>query len=305
MKQRKDHFIHFLSSINERIIGDRFFDTVLIMTLLVILLFMDHTQILTGIIYLLIPVALLLGFVRRSAIYWSLLSFFIIVGFIPLLLTADNHIYLTVYWILAIALSMFVAKPIKSISFNARILIGLCFAFATLWKLLSPEFLDGTFFYFTFLTDDRFFRFAEIMGGISSEMRGLNLEVYESLKNSTNRMESGSFQGSSRLVNIAVFMAYWTVFIEGLIAISFLIPERFNFSKWRDLPLLIFMLTTYPIATVRGFAMLLTVMGFAQSTNHNMNMRVIYLLMFLAIPLFSLPFGDVILGIMNYFGIGF
>ena len=41
------------------------------------------------------------------------------------------------------------------LAWNARALIGLAFAFAVLWKLLSPDYLDGRFFRVALVEDHR------------------------------------------------------------------------------------------------------------------------------------------------------
>jgi len=290
-----------IQQFNNEFLEAHFIELVLLMTLLTILLFMQHTYLLKGVLLLMIPFGILFKEVARSAVYWSLLAFFVIVGFIPILLTADNHIYLTVYWIAALAVSLWARDKQYSIEFNARLLIGLCFGFATLWKILSPEFLDGTFFYFTFLTDSRFFEFAELTAGITRDMRAHNVEVYEMMKSVNYQVDPVTLKTTPILSFVSIFMAYWTVFIEGWIAVSFLLPVKHKLSKWRDIPLVIFMITTYPVATVRGFATLLAVMAFAQCYRQNKHMRIIYLLIFLGIPLFKLPFEAIIMRIMSLF----
>ena len=56
---------------------------------------------------------------------------------------ADNHIYLIVYWTLAIALALRAADVAPALATTSRWLLGLAFAFAVLWKaVLSPDFLD-------------------------------------------------------------------------------------------------------------------------------------------------------------------
>ena len=296
-----NRFTAQLGDYSEKLVGDRYIELVLLMTLILSLLFMDHSRPLMGILYIFVPVALLFTKVAKSPIYWTVFGVLILIGFLPLLRTADNHIYLTVYWILAVALCLWTRNQGHSLALNAQLLIGLCFAFATLWKLLSPEFMDGTFFYFTFLTDGRFFDFAELTAGVMQDSRFHNIEVYESLKSSMNRIDSKTLLSSKYLSNISVFMAYWTVFIEGWIALAFLVPNRFKLSKSRDIPLLIFMVTTYPIATVRGFATLLAVLGFAQSQNQNRYMRLVYIIIFIAVPLFSLPYERILINILNLF----
>jgi hypothetical protein len=54
--------------------------------------------------------------------------------------------------------------------------------------------------------------------------------------------------------------------------------------------LLLFMVSTYPVATVVGFGRVLAVMGLAQSPNRFGIERPLYLLLFLVLPLFRFPF---------------
>jgi hypothetical protein len=288
-------FFDYLSKLNRKYTEERFVEIVLIMTAVTLLIFMRRTPMLSEVLLLMIPAALIFREVITSKYYWSILAILVLAGFTSILHSADNHYYLTIYWTLAIALCLWTKNHLVSITFNARILIGLCFFFATLWKVMAPGFLDGTFFYFTFLTDSRFFEFAELFGGVDREMRSHNLLVYEALKNPLNRSVEGELISTPFIAGLSIFLACWTVFIEGWVALAFLAPRSALISKWRDIPLIIFMVTTYPIATVIGFAVLLSVMGFAQCHEENKHMRVVYLAIFIAIPLFNLPFLKVLL----------
>ncbi len=284
-----------LSEFNKTFLNERFTELILLMTALTLLLFMRHTFILSTTLLLFIPAALLFRNLLDSKVFWVLLSVLMMVGFIRIWHLADNHMYLTLYWVLAIMVCMFAVNRTQAISFNARILIGLCFFFAVLWKFISPEFTDGTFFSFTFLTDPRFFEFAELTGGVDAGMRSHNLLVYNVLNDPVSRSVAGGFESTSMLSAVSVFMVWWTILIEGWIALAFLAPLSWRISKWRDIPLIIFMVTTYPIATVYGFAALLAVMGFAQCTKSNRRMRPVYLAIFIAVPLFNLPYLPVLL----------
>lgn len=226
---------------------------------------------------------------------WTLITILLLVGLFPMYHYMDNHTYLTWYWVAAVTLCLWTSQEKSSIDFNARILIGLCFLFATIWKILSPEFLNGTFFHFTFLTDPRFFEFSELTAGITSEIRTENFSEINKLTDSLNRDNVGMLTSSALVQPIAVFMAYWTVFIEGWIAIAFLMPRNYIVSRLRDIPLLIFMATTYPIATVTGFAALLATMGFAQSLHSAKLLKLVYVFVFLSVPLFNLPVIEVLL----------
>ena len=70
---------------------------------------------------------------------------------------ADNHAYLLCYWCLAVALSLAAYDTEGCLASNGRVLIGLVFGLAVLWKLgLSSDFVDGSFFQVTMLRDPRF-----------------------------------------------------------------------------------------------------------------------------------------------------
>ena len=297
----KEKIKNLINKIDQEISGENALRVTLLMTLFILIMFMQHNQFLTGILFLLIPIGFLIHKVTLSKHYWAAIALFVTIGFIPLYHWADNHYFLTVYWAIAVALSMWSLNPKRNIAFNARVLIGLCFAFATFWKLMSPEFLEGTFFKFTMLTDWRFQELAEIVAGVTPDLRNYNNEMYRQIISSTDRIGSVNLAGTDFLKPFSIFMGYWTVFIEGWIAIAFLVPGNSKIGRWRDIPLLLFMISTYPIATVRGFAALLAVMGFAQCTQENRHMRVVYLIVFICVPLFSLPFERITIEIINFF----
>ena len=48
------------------------------------------------------------------------------------------------YWSLACCLSLFCRDPDRLLAWNGRVLIGLTFLFATGWKIMGGEFLDGS-----------------------------------------------------------------------------------------------------------------------------------------------------------------
>ncbi len=85
---------------------------------------------------------------------------------------SDNHAYLLCYWCLAISLSLISKNGENCLKLNGRILIGLAFAFAVLWKLaLSPDYVDGRFFKITMLTDHRFESFTQLIGALTPEQK--------------------------------------------------------------------------------------------------------------------------------------
>jgi hypothetical protein len=178
---------------------------------------------------------------------------------------ADNHAYLLAYWLFAIALALGGRDPARSLATSARLLVGLAFAFASLWKLgLSADYLDGRFFRVALLADPRFEDLARLVGGL--DVGGLG-ELREFVR---QHVDGPALAGRAapleppRLVLLAHLLTGWTAFIETAVAVAFLWPSAGWLSRLRDPLLLLFCATTYAVATVEGFAWLLLAMGVAQ-----------------------------------------
>jgi hypothetical protein len=222
---------------------------------------------------------LLPGTLRRPELWWALagLTGLRVVLDWPL---PDNHAYLLCYWCLAVALALSVADPRRFLADNGRWLIGLVFAFATLWKLaLSPDYLDATFFRVTLLTDPRFADFARLLGSLSpdalAELRGA-LEQHADV----GLLEQTVPPLPARLVWLAHALTWWTVDIEAALALAFLWPRERGPARVRDAGLLLFCATTYAVATVDGFGWLLIAMGVAQTAPERGGTRALYLASF-------------------------
>src|SRR5688572_20109082 len=93
--------------------------------------------------------------------------------------SADNHKYLFVYWCLALCSAHALPREQQAagLALSSRWLIGLCMLLAAAWKLASPDYLDGSFFHFTLLGDERFAHFTAQAAGLPldqlAENRGL------------------------------------------------------------------------------------------------------------------------------------
>jgi hypothetical protein len=230
----------------------------------------------------------------RRATYWLVASALLIAGYWVIWYTIDNHKYLTAYWCLALALSLLTSRPLRAAAVNARLLIGLCFLLATVWKLTSLEFVDGTFFHFSLITDPRFRTFTDVIGGVGADLTTANGRMLSALARGESVPPAIAFNSSERVELLARLMAIWTIAIEGLVAAAFLWPEGRGLSRWRDAILLVFVITTYPIASVPGFAWLLVAMGMAQSVASPAWVRPAYVFTYALLPLFLLPFGHII-----------
>ena len=177
----------------------------------------------------------------------------------------DNHAYLLGYWLFAIALALGAGGPARTLATSARLLVGLAFAFASVWKLgLSADYLDGRFFRVALLTDPRFEDLARLVGGLSAEslagLRELLIQHVDGVPVSGTLVP----HEPARLASFARGLTLWTALLETAVAAAFLWPRGRGPSRVRDALLLLFCATTYAIATVEGFAWLLLAMGVAQ-----------------------------------------
>jgi hypothetical protein len=203
--------------------------------------------------------------------------------------STDNHKYLLAYWCLAIALSTGTQDRRAFLSTSGRLLIGVSFTLAVLWKLRSPDFITGDFFRLMLFTDIRFSAVTSWVGGVPlSELRDFRPPWAEiETISDVQKFRARDMVLSARLDTVAVVMTWWTLVIEAFIALSFLLPDRSWLGRVRDVPLLVFAVSTYSVATVLGFGYLLLAMGVCQG-RHAL-VRVAYLAVFVLMFLFQIP----------------
>jgi hypothetical protein len=220
------------------------------------------------------------GWLRRPGL-WLVLAVLTAVRSISDWPLADNHAYLISYWCLAIGLSLRVSDTDECLSFNGRLLIGLVFAFAVLWKLvLSTDFLDGTFLRVTMLQDPRFEDWTRVATGISvDQLEAHRIALDRHLDSPPFEVEPGPAL-PTRFVWVAQATTIWTAAIELAVAVSFLCWGSGVLSRLRDALLIAFCVTTYAVATVEGFGWLLISMGVAQCDPDRLKTRFIYLASF-------------------------
>lgn len=227
-----------------------------------------------------IAMLLSMSLLQRSAIWLLMFA----IGIIFLTLDRggiDNHKYLMTYWVLALGLCLDEPNREKLIAFNGRLLIGLVFGFATFWKFYTGEFTDGSFFYWTYLEDSRFHPMAQIVGAVPLESLHLNfdlLRIFNLFPGPDMKLVAAS---SPRMPAVAFATSYWTLLIEGLIALLFLLSSWKRLEGLRDIVLLAFAVTTYPIAPVDRFGILIVILGFAQCPKDWPRLRIAYVYVFL------------------------
>jgi hypothetical protein len=172
-----------------------------------------------------------------------------------------------------VTLALSGAEPQRVLRISARLLIGGTFFFASLWKLvLSPDWLDGTFFRVTLLSDPRFHDLAVLVGGASWQTLE-NFDAALSAFLSTGGGWPGAFVEPAGLRPLALALTAFTALIEVGIATAFLWPR---FARVRNVLLIAFGATTFAFATVRGFGFLLMALGLAQCEDDERRARIAY-----------------------------
>lgn len=233
-------------------------------------------RILLGAAGLLVP-----GLARRTS-FWGVAAISCGLPLIAHWPRSDNHAYLAFYWCVALAACLGLRDPAAGLARSARALLGLTFAFATIWKAwLSPDFLDGTFFRVSLLIDPRFADLALMLGGLSPSEYLANESLLDEL--AANPARAGTLVEPARLRLLATALTLWTVSCEAAIALAFLGWGRWGPGRWRDAVLLLFLATTFAFATVPGFGCLLAVVGAAQCAPEARRVRALYVGSFLLV----------------------
>jgi hypothetical protein len=225
--------------------------------------------------------------VRRAPLTWILLALFVGARIVVLWPLSDNHIYLLAYWCLAIGLALSSTAPAATLSASSRWLLGGAFGMAILWKaVLSPDYVDGRFFRVTLLTDQRFADAALVFGGLSRDQMAQNRAFLDPLPNGAELLSPPPFVEPPRLRAFAAVTTRGGLILEGLIALTCLIPLR-RLDIARHALLLAFCVTTYALAPVAGFGWLIATMGLAQCRPRQRLLLGAYVAVFILILMYS------------------
>ena len=219
--------------------------------------------------------------------------------------SADNHKYLMCYWCLALCCAFSLPKKSQgdALALSSRWLIGLCMLLAAVWKIGSADYVSGAFFQFELLADERFAYFTRLLSGVSAEQLADNRDLRMLLADGYLRgieVSEIALTGSPQVSGLAHAVTWWTVLIEGALGVAFLAPNRPWIAKWRNALLLAFAVSTYSVATVRGFGWMLMLLGLAQCSDREKGFRLGYVLAFLLIQAYMLPIGEIADVIANW-----
>ena len=238
-------------------------DVPVVLTLVVVLLASSKAWYVATPVALLAIAAIVVPEVARTPSFWFLVAGALASGVHEVWYQADNHQFLIAYWTVAIGLSYLGPRPERDRARSARLLLVAVFLLAALWKGTSPEFVDGSFFEFTLLSDPRFAPVASALGGVDAADLDANQRLLGTL-GGPGGGELALAGHSPRLATLADALTWWTVAVESLLAIAFLRRAPRWLSGHRDHLLIAFVVTTYAAAPVVGFGWILVCLGLAQ-----------------------------------------
>jgi hypothetical protein len=211
----------------------------------------------------------------------------------------DNHIYLLAYWCLAAALSLRDATPSVAIARSSRLLIGLAFLCAVLWKtVLSSDYVDGRFFRVTLLTDDRFADVARLAGGLGEADLAENRAYLTPLPEGAELLDPPALHEPRGLRWLAQIATWGGLTLEAIVAAMFLLPRPGRLmSQCSHASVVLFCMATYALAPVAGFGWLLLAMGLASTERKECAWRRTYVTAFLLVMLYAeIPWSAMLVG---------
>lgn len=213
--------------------------------------------------------------------------------------SSDNHRYLFVYAALALCcvFSLPRSQQDEALATTSRWLIGLCMLWATAWKLASPQYLSGGFFTYELLTDERFAYVASWLGGLPLVELAANRDLRELLVAGHLRgldVRTVQLASSPQISLLATVFTWWTLLIEGLLALLFLLPDGQRIARVRNVALLAFGVSTYCVAPVRGFGWILMLLGLGQCREEERAFRPAYLTALLLIQAYLTPVAAIV-----------
>lgn len=238
--------------------------------------------------------------VRTMAAFWFGCAMFILAHDIVSWAEVDNHKWLMGWWCLALGLVAMTpeAHRLRVLKTNARVILGLVFAFATLWKVVSFDYVDSTFFKWELLTDKRFRAVAHYVGGVDRDdlrkNRDIRKRLQRSFRSDATPEESKELKTGPYVDPLAIFMTWWTILLEGSIAVFCLWPGDRLVAILRTGVVLVFAATTYLLAPVLGFGWVVITMGFAQCPERYRKLRAAFFVTIALLYLYRLKIGPAI-----------
>jgi hypothetical protein len=275
-----------------------FLETIRLLTLVLAVVF--------GVAHWLFEIAARLGFllfvlrprILRRPEFWLALAVAGTFGVILQWEVTDNHKYLLVYWLWVLFVAHLFISPEqqeRTIRCNGRLFLCLIFLAASTQKLSSPSYRSGAMFEHLLYVDTRFAAFGKLIGVDPSVPDAVKKRI-ALFRSPFAQVEGNELEipGSDRARVAALVLTWWDVSLQLLIG-SLLLIRRPVTDKFAHIVLLFFIFTTYLPAPVFGFGWILGIMGFALAKEKFPRIAAVYMIFFVVILLYQVPWRDWVL----------
>lgn len=193
----------------------------------------------------------------------------------------DNHEFLSLYWLLAIALCVYFTKNKgAAVGLAARWLLGLTMLFSGIWKVISSDFIPGKFWEFSFAMDGRLTYWFNLFG----------IEEAESVVSHNNySLTQAVVSGDGTIFSLLTFdqismistgIAITAIIIDFLFAAVMLLPLKGKGLYLRDIVTVLFVVTHYLIAPVIKFGAIVITLAAASSSLSQRKKALVYISLF-------------------------
>lgn len=201
---------------------------------------------------------------RWNPIPWIGAMLALCAAYVPRWHEFDNHTWFAVYWTLAVGVCLWLSRGDvrPALATAGRLMIGLIFLLAVLWKATAGEYVSGEFFTYQLLVDARFAPVTELVGAVTGADLAQNRQSLSELGSGVDGA-GVVITSSDRIPVLALVMSWWGLAVEAAIALLWLLPLQ-RLAWLRHAALLLFILTTYLVVPVVGFGCLLIAMAFTQ-----------------------------------------
>jgi hypothetical protein len=173
----------------------------------------------------------------------------------------EDHVPLFTVWLVALALSLRSADEddfLTAAGLQARLLIGVTFTAAVLWKLWFGTYLSGVTLWMFMVADDRFKPLAAVVGLSQEEVASARTDLSGLLDGTVSNV---TVQASGWTEWVIVLVAIMTLLIEAVIALSHLATDATSVARLRLPSIVVFGLVTYGTVPVVPFAVLLALLA--------------------------------------------
>lgn len=210
---------------------------------------------------------------RTNTLLWSAISVLCLLDILEEWTRPANHHYILFY--LSLIFLMASAGLSSGFRWNMRILLGLLLLFAGTQKLLSDQYMNGSFLQFLFITGD-----------LASHSLFPNLDTAPAVVNNLEQLKNldptdPNLGGSIHLEHVFGFGSKPFVFLAWVSALLELLGGVLIFFFWRSSIAHYFLIgVTVSIFVLRpecGFLSLLCIAGYGLTEDHMRSARAIYL----------------------------